>query len=120
MLLYFLTACSISLLLGARGEASSNSNQSCIFANFSNYVQVSAGSAVQAVNLTFNRNDILHELCAICNCSVSPCLCSHISPDLAWVATHPLQHLLLLVTILLPNQLHLRRPRTVRASNAAA
>nr|AIP91278.1 GP3 protein [Mikumi yellow baboon virus 1] len=120
MLLYTLVACSICLLFGTRGAGGTDPSKGCFLNNTSNYVQVTTAQGVQTVNLTPSRGDIIEHLCSLCNCTSSqPCSCSYVSPDLTWVTTHPLQHLLLLITLLLPNQFHLRRPRTARVSSAA-
>nr|AIP91265.1 GP3 protein [Mikumi yellow baboon virus 1] len=119
LLLHTLVTCSICILLGAGGAASSDNVQSCIFSNTSNHVLVSLSPYHQELNLTNDRTDITDALCHLCNCTSSPCSCSQVSSDLVWVTTHPLQHLLLLLTLLLPNQFHLRRPRTAHATRAA-
>nr|QAB05853.1 GP3 protein [Southwest baboon virus 1] len=119
MLLYFVYTCSVNLLLGFRGAQGFDVNSSCILLNASQFISVTVSQAHKLVNLTDDRTDVTSALCRICNCTHSPCSCSQVNSDLAWVTTHPLQHLLLLLTILLPNQFHLRRPRTVRATAAA-
>nr|AIP91252.1 GP3 protein [Mikumi yellow baboon virus 1] len=118
LLLHTIFACSICFLLGVGGASGSDTNQSCFLSNSSDYVLVGVFGYKEVVNLTSDRTDIVQALCRICNCSTSPCSCSPPSSDLAWVTTHPLQHLLLLITVLLPNQFHLRRPPTVRAHGA--
>ncbi|AIP91331.1 GP3 protein [Southwest baboon virus 1] len=119
MLLYLTYTCSVNLLLGLRGAQGFNINSSCILTNASHFISVTVSQSNKLVNLTSDRTDVISALCEICNCTHSPCSCSQVNSDLAWVTTHPLQHLLLLLTILLPNQFHLRRPRTARATAAA-
>ncbi|AIP91226.1 GP3 protein [Mikumi yellow baboon virus 1] len=119
LLLHTFAACSISILLGARGAQGSNTNTSCFLLNSTNFVQVTASSINKTVQLEHDRGDIETQLCRLCNCSSPPCSCSQVSSDLSWVTTHPLQHLLLLLTILLPNQFHLRRPWKAHVTSAA-
>nr|AIP91291.1 GP3 protein [Mikumi yellow baboon virus 1] len=118
VLVYF--ACTICVLPGARGATSPNASQSCILYSADNNISVRVGKVGTTVNMVNDRSDIIDQLCHLCNCTVSPCSCSRISADLVWVTTHPLQHLLLLVTLLLPNQFHLRRPGTAHVSRAAS
>nr|AIP91187.1 GP3 protein [Mikumi yellow baboon virus 1] len=115
LLVHIFSACLLSLLVGVGGTEGSGSNSSCFLFNSTDFLLVGVGRSRTQVNLTRDRSDIIGHLCTICNCSVAPCSCSHASMDLAWVTTHPLQHLLLFLTALLPNQFHLRRPRTVHA-----